>query len=463
MIKLDSTEIPKVPSPTEVVMKAAEQSAQSTFSTKPSEINLAQSQVNNAEPGTVSVTNASTNLEELKPVATVRETASPVSAEGATSSQYKEEGSKFKDLADGTFKISLSLNDILSNVTISDSLIVKESSLETAYDKAVKEVKSTLETRSEVDIVSKEILDNLNSGKIAIPNLLDLKIQPRPAPFEEIPGSIKPASTALTESAKLASTGLIEQVKPALSGVATSQARVSETTPEIEKIKVELATKLIKPAATASITATAESEKSGTASSVNIGETSPASVLQAISTGSAQTSDSGKTSSAEVDDLSMFKSLSGILEPTLLKSENIQRPSLETKSEARVETSSPIAKKSVLNEIVNPPNPIVPALTGLGQTITETSSTMTDTLAGKMESTFNSSTMKGGTTQTLSNNVTNITNSQQPGSSEFVGPPTPKVESPSQEQGGKGGGMSDYYLRAIYEALVVQGVKLRTI
>jgi hypothetical protein len=88
---------------------------------------------------------------------------------------------------------------------------------------------------------------------------------------------------------------------------------------------------------------------------------------------------------------------------------------------------------------------------------------MTDTLAGKMESTFNSSTMKGGTTQTLSNNVTNITNSQQPGSSEFVGPPTPKVESPSQEQGGKGGGMSDYYLRAIYEALVVQGVKLRTI
>ncbi len=407
-------------------------------------------------------------VNQLTPAVAASAAAEPPKPAEIPASNYKVEGTKAQN-EDGTFKLSLKLRDLISNVIISDSLVVNEKTLDVAYSKAVEELKGPLARRANMDDEAKAVLSNINLGKIEIPGPDELN-SPRAKMVTE--SVAKPEELTLTSNAKpavLTPTSAVnaESIKSITGEMVSGSAIV-----RAESIKgIDLAK---------SMNFVKELERESTPTVISKVTPTPANISNAITETAQSTQPESEEyafasllgsellgngpigeefaseSSVKFNDLDILSAMFGTSEPEVLK------PALTSAPEIRVESSKSLPNKSVINEIVNPPNPVVPALEGLGQTITSSSSSMTDTLAGKMESAF-STPSNNGAVQTLANNVTNITNSQSPQGAEQMSQAPTAIETSKTASQGSGGGMSEYYLRAIYEALVVQGIKLRTI
>lgn len=129
------------------------------------------------------------------------------------------------------------------------------------------------------------------------------------------------------------------------------------------------------------------------------------------------------------------------------------------KSAVSVESNSPIKNKSTVNQIMNPPNPIAQGIDSLGQTITNTSNNVASTISKSMSNITQMSTpIAGSTTQYFNETNSNTVSQIQPGSAKVE----PSIES-KNEPTIQSSGLSEYYLHAIYDALVGQGIKIRTI
>ena len=130
------------------------------------------------------------------------------------------------------------------------------------------------------------------------------------------------------------------------------------------------------------------------------------------------------------------------------------------KSKVSVQATSPIKNKSIVNQIVNPPNPVAQGVDNLSKVITNTSNSMTSSLTNSisnMAKSDNSSKLEPS--QSITNNTNSVINSEgqpQPGNDSQAA-----VVKPANVQ--TGSGLSDYYLSAIYDALVIQGIKIRNI
>ena len=133
----------------------------------------------------------------------------------------------------------------------------------------------------------------------------------------------------------------------------------------------------------------------------------------------------------------------------------------------KTETKSPVAdlvkteSKNLLkgdqaNSIINPVNPTVTAVDKLGQTIVNTS-TNTATAINKAVSNIK---MPESSTVNNSNSITE--NNSNPVNLNPAQPdPAKNMDGSANQDANTGSGLSEYYLHAIYDALVGQGIKIR--
>jgi hypothetical protein len=133
----------------------------------------------------------------------------------------------------------------------------------------------------------------------------------------------------------------------------------------------------------------------------------------------------------------------------------------------KTETKSPVAdlvkteSKNLLkgdqaNSIINPVNPTVTAVDKLGQTIVNTS-TNTATAINKAVSNIK---MPESSTVNNSNSITE--NNSNPVNLNPAQPdPAKNMDGAANQDANTGSGLSEYYLHAIYDALVGQGIKIR--
>jgi hypothetical protein len=124
----------------------------------------------------------------------------------------------------------------------------------------------------------------------------------------------------------------------------------------------------------------------------------------------------------------------------------------------KVKASAPV-QSATLNAVANPPNPLIPEVQSLSTTVKESSSQMSGAITQKIAEAA-SSQSAGSTSSTITNNVSNLT--AQPMMQAAQAAQAQQGQSQMQ-QVVESSGLSEYYLQAIYEALIVQGVKLRTI
>jgi hypothetical protein len=124
----------------------------------------------------------------------------------------------------------------------------------------------------------------------------------------------------------------------------------------------------------------------------------------------------------------------------------------------KVKSSNPISNRSLVNNIINPPNPVVAEVKGLNNTISNTSEKMNSSIEKISTASVKEAAAQltqGAQTLTTNNSTVNQMNGMQ----EAV----EKREQSQSSQGSMGDGLSSYYLQAIYDALVVQGIKIRSI
>jgi nucleoid-associated protein YgaU len=124
-----------------------------------------------------------------------------------------------------------------------------------------------------------------------------------------------------------------------------------------------------------------------------------------------------------------------------------------------VETQSPIKNKSTINQIMNPVNPVAVGVDNLGQTITNTSNMVASTISKSMSS-LSQVVPPGNNSTTQYFNETNSSVISQPNSS---GPIASQSIDSKSEPVVQNAGLSEYYLNAIYDALVSHGIKIRTV
>ena len=146
----------------------------------------------------------------------------------------------------------------------------------------------------------------------------------------------------------------------------------------------------------------------------------------------------------------------------------LNTPSVEQTSQAigdqakvSVQSTSPIKNKSIVNQIVNPPNPVAQGVDNLSKVITNTSSSMTSSLTNSISNMAKADATKPiDSSQTITNNTNSIIGpAGQPQAT--ADPTAPANGQPINVA--TGSGMSDHLLSAIYDALVIQGIKIRNI
>lgn len=109
------------------------------------------------------------------------------------------------------------------------------------------------------------------------------------------------------------------------------------------------------------------------------------------------------------------------------------------------------------SQVLNPPNPVVESLKGVSQTIQNTSQETSTQINKAITSTVNRpSESSVSNTSNVSNNTTNISKTEQSQKSEDS--KKDKEEEPKSETS-----LSDFYLHAIYDVLVSQGIKIKSI
>lgn len=125
-----------------------------------------------------------------------------------------------------------------------------------------------------------------------------------------------------------------------------------------------------------------------------------------------------------------------------------------------VKNANPISSQSsTINKILNPPNPVEKGIKALNNTISSTSKEMSSSIKEMAKTTVKD---QGSS---LGAGVQNITNSSSTVNNGMEGSPGEAEKKPEDQKVESQGGdeLSSYYLQAIYDALVVQGIKIRTI
>ena len=131
----------------------------------------------------------------------------------------------------------------------------------------------------------------------------------------------------------------------------------------------------------------------------------------------------------------------------------------ESTNNVSVKSTNPIKNKAAVNQILNPPNPVAQGVDNLGKVITNTSNTMTSSITDKLSTlTPVAQADSGPANQIVNNNSSSTVN--QASQPEQAGT---KTDSPAVEAATSSPGMSEYYLQAIHDALIVQGIKIRNI
>ena len=124
-----------------------------------------------------------------------------------------------------------------------------------------------------------------------------------------------------------------------------------------------------------------------------------------------------------------------------------------------VKSSNPIKNKSLVNQILNPPNLVAQGVDNLGKVITNTTNTMTSNITDKLSTL----TPVAQTESSLANQIVNNNSSNTVNQSSQLAQPAAKEATPAEEMAMNSLGLSEYYLQAIYDALIVQGIKIRHI
>ena len=118
--------------------------------------------------------------------------------------------------------------------------------------------------------------------------------------------------------------------------------------------------------------------------------------------------------------------------------------------------SNKMIRKTQTNQILNPPNPTVDAIKGMNQTIQNTSEASSNQIKTAITNIANRTTEPSvSNTSSVSNNTTNINKTDQIEREQTGEKPEMKTEQADTS-------LSDFYLHAIYDALVGQGIKIRT-
>ena len=153
------------------------------------------------------------------------------------------------------------------------------------------------------------------------------------------------------------------------------------------------------------------------------------------------------------------------IEPNMLQSPaagagstNLSTSVSNEQSNVKVKSSNPISNRSLVNNVLNPPNPVVAEVKGLNKTISSTSEKMNSSI--EKISTSNVKEAAIPLTPGSQNLTTNNSTFNQMGGMQQE---EEKKEQEQGEQGSADDSLSSYYLQAIYDALVVQGIKIRTI
>ena len=135
-----------------------------------------------------------------------------------------------------------------------------------------------------------------------------------------------------------------------------------------------------------------------------------------------------------------------------------EKAAVQNTDNVSIKSSAP-AEKAALNNIANPPNPLIPEVQNLSSTVRNTSSEMTSAITQKLTEASTVQASSAGSS-TITNNINNLSSQMtQPG---IISTGQTETAQPAQQMV-ESSGLSEYYLQAIYEALIVQGVKLRTI
>ncbi len=153
------------------------------------------------------------------------------------------------------------------------------------------------------------------------------------------------------------------------------------------------------------------------------------------------------------------------IEPNMLQSPaagagstNLSTSVSNEQSNVKVKSSNPISNRSLVNNVLNPPNPVVAEVKGLNKTISSTSEKMNSSIEKISTSSVKEAAIPltpGSQNLTTNNSTFNQMSGMQEESE--------KREQGQGEQSSMDDGLSSYYLQAIYDALVVQGIKIRTI
>jgi hypothetical protein len=142
------------------------------------------------------------------------------------------------------------------------------------------------------------------------------------------------------------------------------------------------------------------------------------------------------------------------------ESQNSQ--SINTKqynNDVSVKTTNPIKNKSLVNQILNPPNQVAQGVDNLGKVITNTTNTMTSSITDKLSTL----TPPAQTESALANQIVNNNSSNTVNQSSQLAQPAVTEAKPAEEMAGNSLGLSEYYLQAIHDSLFIHGIKIRTI
>jgi hypothetical protein len=124
-----------------------------------------------------------------------------------------------------------------------------------------------------------------------------------------------------------------------------------------------------------------------------------------------------------------------------------------------VKSTNPIKNKSLVNQILNPPNQVAQGVDNLGKVITSTTNTMTSSITDKLSTL----TPPAQTESVLANQIVNNNSSNTVNQSSQLAQPAVTEAKPTEEMAGNSMGLSEYYLQAIHDSLIIHGIKIRTI
>ena len=127
-------------------------------------------------------------------------------------------------------------------------------------------------------------------------------------------------------------------------------------------------------------------------------------------------------------------------------------------NDVSVKSTNPIKNKSLVTQILNPPNPVAQGVDNLGKVITSTTNTMTSSITDKLSTL----TPPAQTESAVSNQIVNNNSSNTVNQSSQLSQPGDKEPKPAEEMAGSAPSLSEYYLQAIHDSLIIHGIKIRT-